>query len=229
MNELYLMFTIVDRNKTKRFLSLYESCGVNVIFAMLGAGTASSQLLDSFGLERTEKAVLTAAVTDVTWKEIKRGLERRLQIDVPGTGIAFIVPMSSIGGKKVLQYLTESQNYEKGEETVMKETKYELLVLIANQGYSNIIMDAAREQGAGGGTVVHAKGTGAEKAAQFLGVSLAAEKEMVFIVVRSDSKNRIMRAVMDQAGLQSKAKAIAFSLPVSAVAGMRLLESEEEE
>ena len=229
MNELYLMFTIVDRNKTKRFLSLYESCGVNVIFAMLGEGTASSQLLDSFGLERTEKAVLTAAVTDVTWKEIKRGLERRLQIDVPGTGIAFIVPMSSIGGKKVLQYLTESQNYEKGEETVMKETKYELLVLIANQGYSNIIMDAAREQGAGGGTVVHAKGTGAEKAAQFLGVSLAAEKEMVFIVVRSDSKNRIMRAVMDQAGLQSKAKAIAFSLPVSAVAGMRLLESEEEE
>ena len=229
MNDLYLMFTIVDRNKTKRFLSLYESCGVNVIFAMLGAGTASSQLLDSFGLERTEKAVLTAAVTDVTWKEIKRGLERRLQIDVPGTGIAFIVPMSSIGGKKVLQYLTESQNYEKGEETVMKETKYELLVLIANQGYSNIIMDAAREQGAGGGTVVHAKGTGAEKAAQFLGVSLAAEKEMVFIVVRSDSKNRIMRAVMDQAGLQSKAKAIAFSLPVSAVAGMRLLESEEEE
>lgn len=229
MNELYLMFTIVDRNKTKRFLSLYESCGVNVIFAMLGEGTASSQLLDSFGLERTEKAVLTAAVTDVTWKEIKRGLERRLQIDVPGTGIAFIVPMSSIGGKKVLQYLTESQNFEKGEETVMKETKYELLVLIANQGYSNIIMDAAREQGAGGGTVVHAKGTGAEKAAQFLGVSLAAEKEMVFIVVRSDSKNRIMRAVMDQAGLQSKAKAIAFSLPVSAVAGMRLLENEEEE
>lgn len=227
MNELYLMFTIVDRNKTKRFLSLYESCGVNVLFAMLGAGTASSQLLESFGLEKTEKAVLTGAVTDVTWEEVRRGLERRLQIDVPGTGIAFTVPISSIGGKKVLQYLTESQNFEKGEESTMKETKYELLVLIANQGYSNIIMDAAREQGAGGGTVVHAKGTGAEKAQQFLGVSLAAEKEMVFIVVRSDRKNRIMRAVMDQAGLQSKAKAIAFSLPVSAVAGMRLMEEEE--
>mgnify|MGYP002627247113 CR=1 FL=1 len=121
MNELYLMFTIVDRNKTKRFLSLYESCGVNVTFGMVGEGTANSELLDAFGLERTEKAVLTAAVTDVTWKEIRRGLERRLQIDVPGTGIAFTVPMSSIGGKPVLNYLTESQNYEKGEPIFLSE------------------------------------------------------------------------------------------------------------
>lgn len=89
-------------------------------------------------------------------------------------------------------------------------------------------MDAAREQGAGGGTVVHAKGTGAERAEQFLGVSLVREKEMVFIVVRSEEKNRIMKAVMEQAGLRSKAQAIAFSLPVNAVAGMRLQEDGEE-
>ena len=218
MNELYLMFTIVDRNKTKRFLSLYESCGVNVTFGMVGEGTANSELLDAFGLERAEKAVFMAAVTGDTWTEIRRGLQRRLQIDVPGTGIAFTVPMSSIGGKPVLNYLTESQ----------KDTKYELLVVVANQGYSNLIMDAAREQGAGGGTVVHARGTGAERAEQFLGVSLVREKEMVFIVVRSENKNRIMKAVMEQAGLRSKAQAIAFSLPVNAVAGMRLQEEEEE-
>lgn len=53
------------------------------------------------------------------------------------------------------------------------------------------------------------------------------EKEMVFIVVRSDQKTAIMRAVMDQAGLHTKAQAIAFSLPVNAVAGMRLLEQED--
>lgn len=228
MNELYLMFTIVDRNKTKRFLSLYESCGVNVTFGMVGEGTANSELLDAFGLERAEKAVFMAAVTGDTWAEIRRGLQRRLQIDVPGTGIAFTVPMSSIGGKPVLNYLTESQNYEKGEESALKDTKYELLVVVANQGYSNLIMDAAREQGAGGGTVVHARGTGAERAEQFLGVSLVREKEMVFIVVRSENKNRIMKAVMEQAGLRSKAQAIAFSLPVNAVAGMRLQEEEEE-
>ena len=141
--------------------------------------------------------------------------------------MAFTVPLSSIGGKNVLNYLTESQNFEIGEESTLKDTKYELLVLVGNQGYSNQIMDAAREQGAGGGTVIHAKGTGASRAAKFLGTSLVNEKEMVFIVVRSDQKTAIMRAVMDQAGLHTKAQAIAFSLPVNAVAGMRLLEQED--
>lgn len=227
MNELYMLVTITDRNTTKRFISLYESFGVNVTFSTVGNGTAAGELLETFGLERTEKAVIFAIITDVTWKEIKRGLERRLNIDVPGTGVAFTIPLSSIGGKNVLNYLTESQNFVIGEESTLKDTKYELLVLVGNQGYSNQIMDAARDQGAGGGTVIHAKGTGASRAAKFLGTSLVNEKEMVFIVVRSDQKSDIMRAVMDQAGLKTKAQAIAFSLPVNAVAGMRLLEQED--
>ena len=101
----------------------------------------------------------------------------------------------------------------------MKETKHERLVVIANQGYTEMIMDAAREAKAIGGTVIHAKGTGMKKSEQFLGVSLAAEKEMIFMVVKREDKNDIMRAIMDKAGLESKAKAITFSLPVTETAG----------
>jgi nitrogen regulatory protein PII len=90
-------------------------------------------------------------------------------------------------------------------------------------------MDAARSQKAGGGTVIHAKGTGIERAEKFLGVSLVKEKEMVFIVVRTELRNNIIKAIMEEAGLRSKAQAIAFSLPVSAVAGMRLVEADENE
>ena len=229
MNELYLMVTIMDRNKTKRFKALYESCGINVAFDMTGHGTAVSETLEYFGLEESEKAVVLSVVTDDSWKEAKKGLERRLQIDVPGTGIAFAIPMSAMGGKRALYYLTDGQNFEKGEETALKDTKYELLVVIANQGYTNQVMDAARSQKAGGGTVIHAKGTGIERAEKFLGVSLVKEKEMVFIVVRTELRNNIIKAIMEEAGLRSKAQAIAFSLPVSAVAGMRLVEADENE
>ena len=229
MNELYLMVTIMDRNKTKRFKALYESCGINVAFDMTGHGTAVSETLEYFGLEESEKAVVMSVVTDDSWKEAKKGLERRLQIDVPGTGIAFAIPMSAMGGKRALYYLTDGQNFEKGEETALKDTKYELLVVIANQGYTNQVMDAARSQKAGGGTVIHAKGTGIERAEKFLGVSLVKEKEMVFIVVRTELRNNIIKAIMEEAGLRSKAQAIAFSLPVSAVAGMRLVEADENE
>ena len=45
MNELFLMVTIMDRNKTKRFKALYESCGINVAFDVIGYGTAASEIL----------------------------------------------------------------------------------------------------------------------------------------------------------------------------------------
>ena len=85
-------------------------------------------------------------------------------------------------------------------------------------------MDAARAAGAYGGTIIHAKGTAGEMANKFMGVTIADEKEIVYIVSKSDEKNAIMKAIMEKAGLNSKAKAICFSLPVSDTAGLRLLE-----
>ena len=106
----------------------------------------------------------------------------------------------------------------------MKDTVHELIVVIADQGNIELIMDAARGAGAYGGTVIHAKGTGMEQAEKFMGVSLAAEKEMIFIVTRKEQKNEIMRAIMEKAGLNSRAKSIVFSLPVTDTAGLRLIE-----
>ena len=65
-----------------------------------------------------------------------------------------------------------------------------------------------------------------QKAEQFLGFSLATEKEMILIVVKNFDKNAIMKAIMEKAGLESKAKSIVFSLPVTETAGMRLVEDE---
>ncbi len=228
MNELYLMVTITDRNQTKRFTAFYQENGVDISFTTVGKGTARSEILDYFGLEGSAKSILFHVVTGAKWKEIKQGLQKKMQIDIPGIGIAFIVPLSSIGGKKALNYLTSGQDFVKGEESALKDTKYELLVVIANQGYTELIMDAARSVNAAGGTVIHAKGTGTQKAEKFLGVTLVPEKEMVFIVVRKNQKNDIMRAIMTQAGLETKARSIVFSLPVTDTAGMRLIEDVEE-
>lgn len=229
MSELYLMATITDREKWKKFRSFYRSFGIEVTLSTVASGTAASEMLNYFGLEESEKVVIFAFVTRELWRTVKEGLQKQLRIDVPGTGIAFIIPLSSIGGKKQLQFLTEYQNFTKGEESTLLDTKYELLVAIANQGYTDLIMDAAREVGAAGGTVIHAKGTGMEGAERFLGVSLGSEKEMVFIVAKREHKNTIMRAIMKKSGMESKAKSIVFSLPVTSTAGMRLMEESHEE
>ena len=103
-----------------------------------------------------------------------------------------------------------------------------MLITVCNQGYSETVMDAARAVGAPGGTVIHAKGTGADKAEKFLGFSLATEKDMIFIVSKTGEKNAIMDAIISRAGTSTKAGAIVFSLPVTDTAGLRLIDDSDE-
>ena len=98
---------------------------------------------------------------------------------------------------------------------------------IGNQGSTDLVMDAAREAGATGGTVIHAKGTGTDLVRKFFGVSIASEQEMVFILARSEAKKPIMKAIMAKAGIQSAAQSLVFSLPVGDIAGLRELEQPE--
>ena len=224
MGNLFLMTTIVDRKVAKKYSELYKENEQHVMFVTLGSGTAANEILDYLGLENTEKAVIFSVQEESAWEKTKKQLQQKLKIDAPGGGIAFTIPLSSVGGKKTLQFLLEGQDYQKEEESTLKDTVHELIVVIADQGNIELIMDAARGAGAYGGTVIHAKGTGMEQAEKFMGVSLAAEKEMIFIVTRKEQKNEIMRAIMEKAGLNSRAKSIVFSLPVTDTAGLRLIE-----
>ena len=224
MGNLYLMTTIVNRKDAKKYLELYQNNNLNVAFLSLGFGTATNEILDYLGLDSAEKAVAISVLEESAWLHIKKLLEKKLKIDAPGGGIAFIIPLSSIGGKKTLNFILESKDYKKEEESTLKNTTHELVVVIAEQGYTEMIMDAARDAGAYGGTVIHAKGTGIQAAEKFMGVSLAAEKEIIYIVTKTEQKNAIMQAIMQHAGLDSKAKSVVFSLPVTDTAGLRLIE-----
>ena len=228
MGNLYLMTTVVDRKISKRYLSLFQENEQQVLLLAFGTGTASSEVLDYLGLEHTEKTVVFSVLEESKWMSIKKQLQKKLRIDVPGGGIAFVIPLSSIGGVKALNYLLAKDDYQKEEESTLKDTAHELIVVVANQGNSELVMEAARSAGAYGGTIIHAKGTGKEAAERFMGLSLAAEKEMIFIVTKTAEKNAIMKAIMEKAGLTTRAKAIVFSLPVTDTAGLRLIEDEDE-
>ena len=229
MNEFYCMISIAERSRLRDFLNYYKRSGVQVGMVSLAYGTAVSETLNALGLEATEKVVISSFVTRESWNRLKPGLKKELEIDLPGNGIVFIVPMSSVGGKKQLSFLVQGQPFAVKEESKLTDTKYELLIVISNIGYSERVMDAARSANAGGGTVLHAKGTGMQGAEQFLGVTLASEKEMIYIVVQKDNKNIVMRAIMDKVGLDSKAQSVVFSLPVTATAGLRFPEPETED
>lgn len=167
MNELYIMGIITNRGMRDKFIAFFKHCGIHVTLSVLAVGTADSAVLDYLGMEATEKVIYMAFVTPDTWKIIKKELYHKVKIDIPGRGIAFLIPFSSIYGKKALHYITDGQDISIKEESTLKGTEYELLITIANAGYTDTIMDAARSAHAPGGTVIHAKGTGMEHAKKF--------------------------------------------------------------
>lgn len=104
--------------------------------------------------------------------------------------------------------------------TQPKSFRFDLLIAVCNQGYAEEVMQAARKAGAGGGTIVHAKGTANQYTEKFFGITLSEEKEIVLIVTRNTDRDRIMDAIKTEAGIASDAHTIVFSLPVENVAGI---------
>ena len=225
MKNLYWLITIVQRSDTAEYEEFYLRHGVDVTYSVLCNGTAHEKTLSILGIEKTEKAMLFAIVTQETLQKLKRRLTVDMKIDLPNRGVAMAVPMSGIGGMKTLEYFTAGQGPESEETEEMKmQSAYELIIAIYEKGYTGPVMDAAREAGAGGGTTIRAKGTaaGAEK---FFGITLAEEKEIVFIVSDQTKKKEIMKAIMQKAGIDTKAHALVFSLPVSETAGFRFADT----
>ncbi len=224
MSSVYLAVTITDRNRLTDFIRVYKENNALVNYVTLGHGTAQNELLDALGLDSDERAVCFSAVTPSSWDNVKKTFERKMRIDIPGTGIVFLLPFSSVAGKRELSFLVSEQPFIKGDEQTLKDTEHELIIAICEQGHNEAVMNAARKAGAGGGTVIHAKGTGMHQAEKFLGITLAAEKDILFIVTPTSRKNAIMQAIMEEAGLSTRAKAICFSVPVTDTAGLRLIE-----
>ena len=219
--ELYYVIAITDHERGEAMNALYRASGLRAILSLPGRGTATSEHLAIYGLDATEKYVISAIGSGAEAEGLIKAAKRKLFIDIPGNGVMLTVPLKSVAGGKTLAYLTDEQKL--GGAPRM-DFEHELIIVILNEGYSDFVMDAARAAGAGGGTVLHAKGTGGTRGEKFFSVSLADEKDMIYIIAHRDEKTAIMRSINEQAGPSSKAGAICFSLPISSVAGLRARE-----
>ena len=102
----------------------------------------------------------------------------------------------------------------------MTTDKHEVIFAIVNSGFAEDVMEVAREQGVRGGTILNARGVVREDAAAFFGITLHADKEILMMVVEKSIRDRVLNAIYKEMGMAKKAKGIAFSLPVSDVAGL---------
>ena len=218
MENIVLMVTVAERSKSERYISYFSENKINLTLGRYGRGTASREMLDYLGIGDKEKCILFSFLPLQKARIVLKEMEKKMQMRRMGVGLSFIVPISSVSGKKALNLLVGEISQEESEGYTV-ETGKEVIVVITNRGYVDQVMEAAREAGANGGTVMHARGTGIEQAEKFFGSTIGAEKEMIFIVTRTEKRNEIMKSVKEKAGINTAAQSVLFSLPVTDVAG----------
>lgn len=107
-----------------------------------------------------------------------------------------------------------------------RHEEVEMIVAVINRGYSDYVIDASRDAGATGATVLYGRSS-IKKDDEFLnGVPLQAEKEIILILVKKSLRKKVMKEISNRTHLQEKGNGVCFCVPVSHVAGLTPFEKE---
>ena len=107
IKKLKLLFTVVDRPKGEFYLDVISQFEVNCQMVMGGMGTAKSDLIDMLGLN-IHKSVIFSVVREDKVEQIMHCLEEKFETIKNGKGIAFAVPLSSVIGVNLYQFLSNN-------------------------------------------------------------------------------------------------------------------------
>ena len=108
VKKLKVLITVVNRSKSMFYLDLIEQYEVNMQMVLFGQGTANSEMLNLLGLAETDKAVIISVVKEEKVKDILETLAEKFEKVKNGKGIAYTIPMKSIIGVSVYQFLSNN-------------------------------------------------------------------------------------------------------------------------
>lgn len=105
--------------------------------------------------------------------------------------------------------------------------KFECIMTIVDGGYSEYVVDAAKQSGAKGATIVNARGSMAKDNNKFFKLNIQPDKQIVIILCKKEQTKQIVESISQKAGLNTKAHALSFVLPVEDATGMAEIFKEE--
>ena len=188
-----LLISIVPHDSGELIANAAKSAGAGGGTITMGRGTASNGVLELLGFGDTSKDIVYIIIKEnlkeAVYNEIIKASEKKSHF-----GVIFTLntPDFIRAG-----HLDEKSDGAKGEETMKNEKNYQMINIIVNKGYAEDAMAAARKAGAGGGTIIGARGTAKEGDAAFFGMKIVPEKEMLMILVPAEKKNDIVSAITE--------------------------------
>lgn len=109
IKKLKLIITVVDRNKAEFYLDILSQYEVNFQMVTGGIGTAHTEIVKMLGLNN-HKAVILSVVRENMVEPIIKCLENKFETIRNGKGISFALPLSSVIGVNMYQFLSNNKH-----------------------------------------------------------------------------------------------------------------------
>lgn len=191
-----LLISIVPHDSGELIAEAAKSAGAGGGTIAMGRGTASNGILQLLGLGDTSKdlvyIIINECLKPAVYDSIIKASEKKSHF-----GVMFTLKTDDFirSGHLEEKTLDSTKSEAKGEDNMKTENKYQMINVIVNKGYAEDAMAAARKAGAGGGTIMGARGTAKEGDAAFFGMKIVPEKEMLMILVPEEKKDDIVAAI----------------------------------
>lgn len=184
-----LIVSIVPHDSGEFITNAAKQAGAGGGTIIMGRGTAQNGLIQLLGLGDTSKDIVYILVDAAKSIEVVKSIQEACSSKKAHFGVLFTVAVNDFIRSGAAEKINE------GVGTMENKNEYEMINVIVNKGYAEDAMDAARKTGAGGGTIIGARGTAKEGDSKFFGVEIVPEKEMLMILVPAEKKESIVNAI----------------------------------
>lgn len=215
-----LIVSIVNQNKSAKLIRASRRKHAEGATILRGVGTSGKSFW-GIPMEPVKDVVLTV-ISDEHAEEVLDIISKSVKMGNPGNGIAFILDITKFTGAVHIQkkkIKPKDQPLKFMDET----SKFDLIVTIVNKGFGDQIIDATKDAGAAGGTVISGRGTGVHEYAKLFSISIEPEKEVILTLVPDNMTRNVLEAIVKNGELDKPGKGISFVLNVEKVAGINHL------
>ena len=209
-----LLVVITEKHKCDAVMAEARKAGADGGTIMFGMGMAENKWLRLLGLDDVEKELLWSLLPAHLTQKVMTALHDAHSL-AHTRGVMFTLDVSSALRLSGGSPLFSASSMEETMSNAPATPAYELISVIVNSGSADQVMDAAREAGATGGTVINARGTARPEDAPFFGITIVPEKELVLILCPSTDSERIKEHIMAEFRDAERGVGIAFRMPVS--------------
>ncbi len=215
-NRIMMVFSIITRGKAKKYMESLEKNGMGFNMRANGVGTAPSEMMDIFGLGTNDKDIVVTFAPESIINSYVYDMNKELGGSYEYGGLMMCVRLSAISrlGSELINRASKEIDTKGGKKKVKSGQKHQLILVSVNQGYTDAVMQTARQAGAMGGTILRARLSESSMMEQLGEAEVQQEREIITIFAPAGTAVKIMDEINRNHGVMSEANGVVMALPV---------------